>query len=95
MTSKERKILTRAAQSLGALVIIGQNGLTDGIVQKTRKVLEDHELVKVKFNEFKEEKKELADELCGKTGAALVRIIGNIALLYKESSVEEKQKHLI
>lgn len=95
MNSQERKKLTSAAASLSALVIVGQNGLTEGIVQKTVKVLDDHELVKIKFNEFKDEKKELTEELCQKSGAELVRIIGNTAILYKESSVEEKRKHLI
>ncbi len=95
MTSSERKILSSAANSLNALVIVGQNGLTDGIADKTAKVLDDHELIKVKFNEFKDEKKELTATLCEKTGAECVRIIGNTAILYKESSVEEKRRHLI
>ena len=95
MTSSQRKILSSAASNLNPLVIVGQNGLTDGIVQKVAKVIDDHELIKVKFNEFKEEKKELTADLCAKTGAECVRIIGNTAILYKESSVEEKRKHLI
>ena len=77
MTSSQRKILSSAASNLNPLVIVGQNGLTDGIVQKVAKVIDDHELIKVK------------------TGAECVRIIGNTAILYKESSVEEKRKHLI
>lgn len=95
MTSSQRKTLTSAASSLSALVIVGQNGLTDGVVQKVAKVIDDHELIKVKFNEFKEEKKDLTSQLCQKIGAECVRIIGNTAILYKESSVEEKRKHLI
>ncbi len=95
MTSSQRKTLTAAASNLNPLVIVGQNGLTDGIVQKVAKVIDDHELIKVKFNEFKEEKQELTADLCAKTGAELVRIIGNIAILYKESSDENKRKHLI
>lgn len=95
MTSSQRKTLSSAASNLNPLVIVGQNGLTDGIVQKVAKVIDDHELIKVKFNEFKEEKKELTADLCAKIGAELVRIIGNTAILYKESSDENKRKHLI
>ena len=87
--------MSSAASNLSPLVIVGQNGLTAGIVQKVAKVIDDHELIKVKFNEFKEEKKDLTAELCSQTGAELVRIIGNIAILYKESSDPEKRKHLI
>ena len=95
LTSSQRKILSAAASKLNALVIIGQNGLSEGIAKKCAECLENHELVKIKFNEFKDEKKSLTEELCQKTGAALVRIIGNTAILYKESSDEEKRKHLI
>ena len=95
LTSSQRKVLSAAASKLSALVIIGQNGLSEGIVKKCAECLENHELVKIKFNEFKDEKKSLAEELCQKIGAALVRIIGNTAILYKESSDEKKQKHLI
>lgn len=95
MTSSQRKTLTSAASGLNALVIVGQNGLTDGIVQKTAKVIDDHELIKVKFNEFKEDKKDLTKSLCAQIGAECVRIIGNTAILYKESSIPDKRKHLI
>ena len=95
MTSSQRKILSSAASNLNPLVIVGQNGLTDGIVQKVAKVIDDHELIKVKFNEFKEEKKDLTADLCAQTGAEFVRIIGNVAILYKESSDPDKRKHLI
>ena len=74
LTSSQRKILSAAASKLNALVIIGQNGLSEGIVKKCAECLENHELVKIKFNEFKDEKKSLTEELCQKTGAALVRI---------------------
>ena len=95
MTSSQRKILSSAASNLNPLVIVGQGGLTDGVVQKIAKVIDDHELIKVKFNEFKEEKKDLTAELCAKTSAELVRIIGNVAILYKESTNPDKRKHLI
>ncbi len=95
MTSSQRKILSSAASNLNPLVIVGQGGMTEGVVQKIAKVLDDHELIKVKFNEFKEEKKDLTAELCAQTGAELVRIIGNVAILYKESSNPDKRKHLI
>ena len=95
MTSSQRKILSSAASNLNPLVIVGQGGMTEGVVQKIAKVLDDHELIKVKFNEFKEEKKDLTAELCAQTGAELVRIIGNVAILYKESTNPDKRKHLI
>ena len=39
----------------------------------------------MKFNEFKDEKKELARAIEEKTDSTLVRIIGNVAIFYKEA----------
>ncbi|MCI7080969.1 YhbY family RNA-binding protein [Treponema porcinum] len=48
--------------------------------------------MKVKFNDFKDDKRELTENLCNSCGALLVRIIGNIAILYKEQENPEKRK---
>ena len=84
LNSKQRKILEKAAHDLQPVVIVGGAGLTDGVVQMTAASLAAHELIKVKFNEYKDEKQELTDQLCAGTDSTLVRIIGNVAILYKE-----------
>ncbi len=92
LTSKQRKGLERLAQRLKPLVIVGQSGATQALEQKVAQCLNDHELVKVRFNEFKEEKKELALDIANATNSTLVRLIGNVATFYKESDDEEKRK---
>lgn len=91
LNSKQRKLLEGAAHSLSPLVIVGQEGVTDGVTAMLSSQLNSHELVKLKFNEYKEEKRELAAALAQSTGATLVRIIGNIAIFYRESPEEEKR----
>ena len=92
ITSKQRKVLEKAAHSLEPVVIVGQNGVTDSLTEKVAQSLEAHELIKVKFNDFKDDKRELTENLCNSGGALLVRIIGNIAILYKEQENPEKRK---
>ena len=41
--------------------------------------------LKIKFNEYKDEKHELTQEICQTCDATLVRIIGNVAILYKQA----------
>ena len=53
LTSKQRKILEKAAHNLDPIVIIGQNGVTDSLVQMVLNSLKAHELIKVKFNDYK------------------------------------------
>lgn len=88
LTSKQRKELEKIAHDLQPVVIVGGAGVTDGVMDMVDNSLEAHELIKVRFNEYKDEKKELTQQLCEKTDATLVRIIGNVAILYREK--EEK-----
>ncbi|MBP5402058.1 MAG: ribosome assembly RNA-binding protein YhbY [Treponema sp.] len=92
MTSAVRKDLSARAHNLHPVVIIGQGGLTDGVIGKISESLKAHELIKVKFLEFKDEKQELTQEIVEKTESQLVRIIGNIAILYKENEEKEDKK---
>ncbi|MCR5762882.1 MAG: ribosome assembly RNA-binding protein YhbY [Treponema sp.] len=91
LTSKQRKVLEKAAHSLEPVVIVGQNGVTDSLVDMTKEQLKQHELIKIKFNEFKEEKQTLSGQLAESCDATLVRIIGNVAIMYKESEEDDKK----
>jgi RNA-binding protein YhbY len=43
----------------------------------------------VKFDSFKEEKKELTPQLAQQTGSDLVTLIGNVAVLYRPKPLAE------
>lgn len=92
LNSKQRKILEKAAHNLNPVVIIGSAGLTDGVIGMTESTLAAHELIKVKFNEYKDEKKDLTQDLASKTNSTLVRLIGNVAILYREAEDPEQRK---
>lgn len=92
LNSKQRKILEKAAHNLNPVVIIGSAGLTDGVIGMTDTTLAAHELIKVKFNEYKDEKKDLSQDLASKTNSTLVRLIGNVAILYREAEDPEQRK---
>ena len=92
LTSKQRKELEKVAHDLEPVVIVGGAGVTDGVIGMIDSSLTAHELIKVKFNEYKEEKQELTQDICQKTDATLVRIIGNVAILFRENPEDEKEK---
>lgn len=93
LTNKQRKILEKAAHDLQPVVIVGGAGVTDGVMSMVASSLKAHELLKIKFNEYKDEKVELTQDICAKCDATLVRIIGNVAILYKEAEKEEDRKY--
>lgn len=92
LTSKQRKLLEKAAHDLQPVVIVGGAGVTDGVTNMVDTSLATHELIKVKFNEYKDEKIELTNALCEACNATLVRIIGNVAILYREAENEEDRQ---
>ena len=65
LTSAQRKALSAQAHELKPVVIIGQAGVTDGVMGKIAESLKAHELIKIKFNEYKEDKQKLAEEIFG------------------------------
>lgn len=93
LNSKQRKILEKAAHDMQPVVIVGGAGVTDGVMEKIDSSLAAHELLKVKFNEYKDEKIDLTNEICEKTNATLVRVIGNIAILYREAEKADDRKY--
>jgi len=92
ITSAQRKKLRSMAHHLDAVCYIGKNGLTDAVVDSVRQALADHELIKVRFIDKKDERKTLGPELAEKTESHLAGLIGNVAILYKEQPDPEKRR---
>jgi len=90
----QRKYLRGIAHSLKPVVFIGQKGLTPEVLSSAEKAFERHELIKVKFNDFKEkeEKTGLSARIEKETGAEKVGIIGHTAIFYRQQEDPEKRK---
>ena len=93
----QKKYLRGLAHNLKPVVIIGQKGLTDELIKTADQALEKHELIKIKFNEFKEkdQKTEITEELCKGTKSEAAGTIGHIVILYREQTDPEKKKILL
>lgn len=83
LTSAQRKHLKALAHHLAPVVMYGQHGQSQGFIGAMEQALLDHELIKMKFIDGKEQKRDLAPEIASKTGAVLVGLVGNVALYYR------------
>ena len=92
LKGSQRKYLRSQAHHLKPLVMIGAKGVTDQLIGSVDLALKDHELIKVKFGECKEEKKEISTQIAQATKSELVGIIGNIAIFYHQHPKPEKRK---
>lgn len=93
LTSKQRKLLEKEGQSLSPVVLIGGAGVTEEQIKQIQTVIKVHELIKIKFNEFKDQKKELCSLIAENTDSTLVRITGNTALFYKPAEEFSDRKY--
>lgn len=83
LTSRELRDLKGKAQLLRPTVFIGKEGLSPALLKSLDEALAHHELVKVKFADFKEQKKELTPQLAEKVAARVVMRVGNVAVLFR------------
>jgi RNA-binding protein len=78
-----------AAQRLEPMLKVGKAGLSEGFTRSVDMALAQHELVKIKFAEFKEQKKELAPQLAEKTASHLIMRVGNVMVLHRPKPASE------
>ncbi|MFD1007796.1 MULTISPECIES: ribosome assembly RNA-binding protein YhbY [Oceanisphaera] len=90
LTNKQKQYLKGLAHSLKPVVLLGQHGLTEGVLAEIDLALNFHELIKVKVAaEDREVKALVMDAIVRETGALKVQSIGHMLTLYRSS--EEKK----
>jgi RNA-binding protein len=90
LNGKQRRTLRAMGHHLEPVVLVGQAGVTDGVVAAVEQALETHELIKVKVNEGPEDRKEAAQRLSEATGSELAQVLGRTVLLYKKRKKDPK-----
>ena len=86
LTTKQRQFLKGLAHHLSPAVMLGGNGLTEGVLAEIDNALNHHELIKVKIAGADREVKQLIiDAIVRETNAVNVQTIGHVLVLYRQS----------
>ena len=91
LNSSDRKKLRGLAHHLEPSIIIGKHGYSEGVKQSIDESLTKHELIKIKFNEHKKEKKSISDSIASDLSAQIIGAIGNISIFFKQHPDPEKR----
>ena len=84
LTTEQRKALRALGHHLKPVVYLGKEGLTPTLIQSTEAALLAHELIKIKVGQnCPIDRTEAGAQLGLLTGAAVVQVIGRMALLYR------------
>ena len=86
LSAAQRREYRAIAHNLKPIIIIGDKGLSEGLMQELDRALDDHELIKVKVaSTDRDTRSEVIDELCQQSGAELVQTIGKIAVVLRRA----------
>lgn len=84
LTTEKIKNFRRIGHHLKPVVIISDNGISEGVAHELSRALDDHELIKIKLHcSDKAIKQKYLKELCESVACQLVQTIGNVALIYR------------
>ena len=82
LSGRQRRHLRALAHPLRPLVHVGEDGISEGVMDALGRALLDHELVKVRLHE-PESKRSMARALAESSGAALCGLVGHTVILYR------------
>lgn len=86
LSNKQKKHLKRLAHGLKPVVLLGQNGLTQGVLAEIEIALEHHELTKVKIaTDDSEMAQQIIDTIIRETKAITVNKIGHMLVLFRQT----------
>lgn len=86
LTTKQKQHLRGLAHNLKPIVMLGSNGLTEGVLAEIDNALGYHELIKVKVaSGDKELKNAIVDAIIRETQAVKVQLIGHVLVLFRQS----------
>lgn len=96
LTSKQRAVLRKHAQSLDVVFQVGKGEIDEALVKSTAECLAARELIKMRVLENSPySPREAAEILAEKTGADCVQVIGSKFMLYLQKKKDSKYADLL
>lgn len=85
LSVKERTQFKKAAHALKPVVLLGQNGLTESVLNEIDNALQTHELIKIKIGGVERDtREEISQQICERLDASFVNIIGHVLIIYRK-----------
>lgn len=92
LTGKQKAKLKAQAHSLKPVIQVGKAGVMEPQIKSIKRALHEHELIKIKFLDYKDHKQEVSQNIARETGSEIVDIIGNVLILYWENMDRGRRK---
>ena len=83
ISNRELRALKARAQLLKPMLKMGKDGLSPAFLKELDTMLTHHDLVKVKFDEFKDQRKELGPQMAAGVSARIIMAVGHVVVLFR------------
>lgn len=91
INSKQRAVLRKMANTMDPVIQVGKGGISDNIINETRRELFDKELIKLSvMRNVPESVRQISDLIAQQTDADVVQVIGRKFVLYKRNEEEPR-----
>lgn len=91
LTEHQKKFLRGLGHQLKPVVMVGDAGLSDAVMNEFDQTIRHHELIKVRVRAGDRDTRDgIIANLCEQGGAELVTRIGNVALMYRRNDEDPK-----
>ncbi|HSM99578.1 MAG TPA: YhbY family RNA-binding protein [Rudaea sp.] len=90
LSPSQKRYLRGLAHSLKPVILTGNKGVTPALLKEFSAALDQHELVKVKLGDDRDERKLHIAELGEGAKAELVQSIGRVACFYRHNADKPK-----
>ncbi len=77
------------AHHLKPVATVGKHGLTPEVAAHVDRELAQHELIKIRFTDYKSVRRDITDQLSRDLAASLVQVIGHVGVLYRPAEKPE------
>lgn len=85
----QRAALMKHAHHLKPVATVGKQGLTPEVAAHVDRELAQHELIKIRFTDYKSVRRDITQQLSQDLSATLVQIIGHVGVLYRPAEDPE------
>ncbi len=93
LTGSQKRFLRSLAHDLDPVLMVGHQGITDAVLKELDRVLEAHELIKVRLAQNAPlDAAEAAAALAQASGAQVAQVIGHVVVAYRPAREPEDRK---
>ncbi len=85
LSNAQKRYLRGLTHGINPVVMVGEKGLTEHVLEEIDQALDRHELIKVRLRTDRESRKAFSAEIVNRFGAEPVHAIGQVACFFRRN----------